>query len=83
MQFIFWLNINEHFAVIIGRSNKEIFISARFQSIAIFMKIFLETDSRQIHIQTQIWLINTILTFATKHLMITNKDNLYLHLKTF
>ena len=36
----------------------------------------------QIHIQTQIRL-NTILTFATKHLMITNKDNLYLHPKAF
>ena len=27
--------------------------------------------------------LNTILTLATKHLMIINKDNLYLHLKGF
>ena len=37
---------------------------------------------RQIHIQTQIRL-NTVLTLATKHLMIIYKDNLYLHLKAF
>ena len=36
----------------------------------------------QIHIQTQIRL-NTILTLAAKHLMIINKDNLYLYLKVF
>ena len=48
----------------------------------------LETDENfpglrfetQIHIQTQIRL-NTIVTSATKHLMIANKNNLYLHLK--
>ena len=34
----------------------------------------------QIHIQTQIRL-NTIVTSATKHLIIANKNNLYLHLK--
>ena len=34
----------------------------------------------QTHIKTQIWL-STILTLATKHLMITNKNNLHLHLK--
>ena len=36
----------------------------------------------QIHVQTQIRL-NTILALATKHFMIINKDNLYLHLKVF
>ena len=36
----------------------------------------------QVHIQTQIRL-NPIFTLATKHLMIINKDNLYLHLKAF
>ena len=36
----------------------------------------------KIHVQTQIRL-NTILTLATKHFMIINKDNLYLHLKVF
>ena len=36
----------------------------------------------QIHVQTQIRL-NMILTLATKHFMIINKDNLYLHLKVF
>ena len=43
------------------------------------MKIFLDTNSRQTDFQTQIRL-NTILTLATKHLMIINKDQLYLHL---
>ena len=37
---------------------------------------------RQIHIQTQIRL-NTILTLGTKHLILINKDNLYLHFKDF
>ena len=36
----------------------------------------------QIHIQTQIR-INTIFILATKHLMVVNQDNLYLHLKAF
>ena len=36
----------------------------------------------QIHIQAHIR-INTIFTLGTKHLMIINKNNLYLHLKTF
>ena len=36
----------------------------------------------QIHIQTQIR-TNTTLPLATKHLMIINKDNLYLNLKVF
>ena len=36
----------------------------------------------QIHIQTQIRL-NDILSLATKHLMIINKDNICLHLKAF
>ena len=36
----------------------------------------------QIHIQTEIRL-TTILTLATKHLMIINKDNFYLHVKAF
>ena len=36
----------------------------------------------QIHIQTQIR-TNTPLPLATKHLMIINKDNLYLNLKIF
>ena len=35
-----------------------------------------------IPIQTQIWLY-MILTLATKHLMIINKDNHYLHLNVF
>ena len=43
---------------------------------------FLETYYMQIHIQTQIRL-NTILALATKDLMIINKNNPYLHLKTF
>ena len=46
------------------------------------MKIFLDTDSRQIYIQIQIRL-NTFLTLATKHLMIINKVNFHLHLKVF
>ena len=36
----------------------------------------------QIHIQTQIRR-NAILTLATKHLMIINKDNVYLHQQAF
>ena len=50
------------------------------------MKIFLDTDSRHrfkfrlIHIHIR---LNTILTLATKHLMIINKDNLYLQLKAY
>ena len=36
----------------------------------------------QIHIQTQIR-TNMTLPLATKHLMIINKDNLYLNLKVF
>ena len=36
----------------------------------------------QIHIQTRIRL-NTVLTLATKHLMIINKNNLYLQFKAF
>ena len=48
-------------------------------NVEVEMKIFLE---RQIHIQTQI-LLHTILTLATKHLMIINKGNLYLQLNAF
>ena len=48
----------------------------------IFMKIFLDTDSRHRFIFRHIQ-INTIFTLLTKHLMIINKDNLYLHLKAF
>ena len=36
----------------------------------------------QIHIQAQIQ-IKTIFTLATKHLMVINKDNLYMVLKAF
>ena len=46
------------------------------------MKNILDRDSRQIRIQTQIRL-NTILTLEIKHLIVFNKDNLYLHLRVF
>ena len=53
------------------------------------MKIFMDHENfhghifeTQIHIQTQIRL-NTILTLATKQLMVIDTDNLYYHLKVF
>ena len=44
------------------------------------MKIFLDLDSRQIHIKTQIRL-NIVLTLGTKNLLIICSDNLQLYPK--